>query len=135
MRPGITANNRSEFYTEERCYITEISNHADDPHVSIARCRVTAGTTTQLHYLTVSERYLIESGSGIVELDGQVGDHVRPGDCVKIPAGCSQRIANPGTNDLIFLCVCSPRFTSDCYQDIEGPEVRPIELGSPPASP
>jgi len=29
-----------------------------------------------------------------------------------------QRISNIGTNDLIFLAICNPRFTPECYESL-----------------
>jgi len=53
----------------------------------------------------------------------QVGDlpteNVGPGDVVDVPAGTSQRITNVGDEDLLFLCVCTPRFWPGCYEDLE----------------
>jgi hypothetical protein len=50
----------SEYYTEERCYITELSNTPNDPDVSIARARVLPGVTTRWHRLrATTERYLM----------------------------------------------------------------------------
>ena len=48
-----------------------------------------------------------------------------PGAVVLIPPGIRQRITNTGEADLIFLAVCTPRFTRTVYQDLEsegGPE-------------
>ena len=42
-------NNNKEFYTDEKCFITELSNSADDPDASIAQARVEAGITTHWH--------------------------------------------------------------------------------------
>lgn len=110
----------AEFFTDEGCYITELSNSSDDPDVSIARARVQPGTTTRLHRLKETvERYCIISGEGHVELDGQSPQQVKVGDTVLIPAMCSQRITNTGDEDLVFLAICTPRFTDDAYQDIE----------------
>ena len=36
-----------------------------------------------------------------------------------IPAGTAQQITNTGPEDLVFLCVCTPRFTPNCYRDSE----------------
>lgn len=44
-------NTADEFYTPERCYITELSNSDDDPGVSIAQARVKPGVATQWHQL------------------------------------------------------------------------------------
>jgi len=38
------------------------------------------------------------------------------GDVVVIPAGVSQQIVNCGARDLVFYCICSPRFTPECYE-------------------
>jgi mannose-6-phosphate isomerase-like protein (cupin superfamily) len=47
---------------------------------------------------------------------GGVEAAVRPGDVVVIPAGESQSIANTGAVDLVFYCICTPRFTPECYE-------------------
>jgi mannose-6-phosphate isomerase-like protein (cupin superfamily) len=86
--------------------------------VSLARCRVAPGVTTALHALTVREWYVIESGVGRMRL-GDEEYRVRAGDTVAIPAGCPQQIANIGADDLLFLCVCVPRFTPECYTALE----------------
>ena len=110
----------AEFFTDERCYITELSNSEDDPDVSIARARIQPGTTTRWHRLNGTiERYSIISGEGLVELDEQPPQEVKMGDTVLIPAMCGQRITNTGDEDLIFLAICTPRFKDDAYQDIE----------------
>jgi oxalate decarboxylase/phosphoglucose isomerase-like protein (cupin superfamily) len=44
---------------------------------------------------------------------------VNPGDVVLIPPMCPQRITNCGTDDLVFIAICSPRFVQDAYEDIE----------------
>jgi mannose-6-phosphate isomerase-like protein (cupin superfamily) len=109
-----------EYLTEERCYITELSNSEDDPDVSIARARVEPGITTRWHRLRGTiERYNIISGKGVIELDGQQPREVSTGDTVIIPSMCSQRITNIGNEDLLFLAICSPRFTETAYQDLE----------------
>jgi len=105
-------------WTAERCFIVETWNHPSDPAVSLARARVSPGVTTARHALAVDERYLIESGEGRVEIGGIESD-VAPGDVVLIPAGTTQRISNQGEADLVFLCVCTPRFEPAYYEDRE----------------
>ena len=108
-----------EYYFEEGCYISEWMNHADDPALSVARARVPAGGTTRWHSLhNVSERYLILEGEGRAEVGDQT-ERLKAGDSLFIPPGQPQRIHNTGTSDLIFLALCTPRFTPDCYQDVE----------------
>jgi len=111
-----------EFYTSERCHITELSNSADDPELSIARARVEPGVTTCWHLLkTSTERYCIVSGTGIVEIGELSPQQVNAGDVVTIPAMRRQRITNIGEDDLIFLALCTPRFVVEDYQDLEVP--------------
>ena len=109
-----------EYLTDEGCHILELSNSPGDPAVSIARARVGPGVTTRLHRLTdTGERYVILSGQGQVEIGGQPPAAVGPGDVVLIPPGCPQRIDNTGTGYLVFLAICSPRFTAAAYEDLE----------------
>ena len=105
-------------WTEERCFIVETWNLSSDPAVSLARARVPPGVTTARHALTVDERYLIERGRGRVDIGGIEND-VSPGDVILIPAGTTQRIRNNGDEDLVFLCVCTPRFEPAHYEDRE----------------
>lgn len=107
------------FYTEERCTITELLNTDRCEDVSLAECRVVAGETTQLHSLQIAERYVVQQGTGMMELAGTDTFRIGPGDCVLIPAGCAQRVCNTGVEDLVFLCVCTPRFLPGYYQVLE----------------
>ncbi len=110
----------AEYFTAERCYILELSNSADDPHVSIARARVSPGVTTRWHRVRDTiERYVILEGEGDVEVGDAPAERVGPGDVVVIPAGWRQRIANVGAADLVFLAICTPRFVADAYEDLD----------------
>lgn len=112
--------NPDEFDTAERCSITELMNDAGVPDVSLARARVAPGVTTQLHALDVREVYVVMAGTGRVDDGSGIGFDVGPGDCVDIPAGTPQRITNTGSGDLVFLCVCAPRFRAEGYRNLEG---------------
>ena len=110
----------AEYFFAEGCFITELSNSAADPQVSIARARLEPGVTTRWHFLKGTvERYVILEGSGVVEVGQMESRAVAPGDAVLIPPGERQRIHNDGTGDLVFLAICSPRFTPAVYVDIE----------------
>ena len=110
----------SEYYTGERCYIAELHNTVMDAGCSIARARLKPGVTTKLHCVkNTIERYVIIEGEGKVEVDYQAPFSVRPMDVVNIAAGAAQRISNTGSRDLIFLCVCTPRFVKENYVDLE----------------
>jgi mannose-6-phosphate isomerase-like protein (cupin superfamily) len=109
-----------EYFFAEGCFITELSNSPDDPELSIARARVEPGQTTRWHYLLgTTERYVIVEGVGLVEVGDLPGREVSVGDTVIIPAGARQRIRNTGSEDLVFLAICSPRFSEKAYVGIE----------------
>ena len=110
---------QGEFWTPERCFIREIVNSPDIADFSLAETRVEPGVTTELHKLSVDEWYIILSGEGQMEVSGNPPYTVVPGDVVAIPAETSQRIHNDGHVDLLFQCVCLPRFTPDCYVSLE----------------
>jgi mannose-6-phosphate isomerase-like protein (cupin superfamily) len=110
-----------EFYTPEGCYILELSNSAEDQAASIARARVSPGAITKWHRVRDTvERYLILEGKGLVEVGSLPLQDVNPGDVVLIPPNGRQRITNTGRQDLIFLCLCTPRFIPEAYEDLEG---------------
>jgi len=110
----------SEYWFEEGCHITELWNSDADARVSVARARVAPGDRTRLHRLDgITERYVVLEGQGTVEVGTLPPGRVKPGDVVVIPPGVAQRIANAGNGDLVFLAVCTPRFTAAAYHDIE----------------
>jgi len=110
----------AEYFIEEQCYVNELSNTAADAAVSIARARVAPGVTTRWHRLRgIVERYVLLSGEGHVEVGDLPARLVRAGDVVLIPALCRQRICNSGSEDLVFLAICSPRFVPAAYEDCE----------------
>lgn len=110
----------SEYFIDEQCYITELSNSQQDPAVSIARVRVQPGVTTRWHRLRdTAERYVILSGEGVVEVGDLPTQIVGPGDVVLIPPLVRQRIRNSGAGELLFLAVCTPRFHPDVYEALE----------------
>lgn len=116
--PGKPQTNIPERYFTERLYASEYINDEVIPNFSLARCRVEPGVTTQLHSLSVDEWYVIESGEGKMQLGSQE-KHITAGAIVQIPKGVNQRIHNTGAQDLIFFCVCTPRFTPETYSTDE----------------
>lgn len=121
MDPAILhASSGVELETAERCAILELSNSADDPSLSIARARVRPGVTTRWHRVRdTAERYVILAGNGRVEVGDLAPHDVGPGDVVRIPPSCRQRIENTGREDLVFLAVCTPRFRQEAYEDLD----------------
>jgi len=110
----------NEFSTPERCHIIETYNSASDESLSVARARVQRGVTTAWHEVEGTvERYIIAEGRGRVEVGDFPASDVGPGDVVIIPAGVRQRITNIGDRDLVFYCVCTPRFRHQNYRALE----------------
>ena len=107
----------AEYPIPEGCFILELSNSPEDPGLSIARARVPPGVTTRWHRLrNTAERYVILEGKGRAEVGGLAPQEVGPGDVVLIPPSVRQRIANTGPGDLLFLAICTPRFTQEAYE-------------------
>ena len=121
MQPEVKkADQAIEFETDERCHIAEVANDPGDELVSIARARVEPGVTTAWHKLdNISERYIIVSGQGLVEIGDLEPIEVLQGDVVRIPPDMRQRITNTGHGDLVFYAVCAPPFRQDNYVGLE----------------
>ena len=80
-----------EFWTDERCFITECLNSDEIKDFSLAIARVQPSVTTQLHCLRdTKEIYIIRKGSGLV-LVGEEEFQVSVGDSVIIPPTTHQR--------------------------------------------
>ena len=113
-------NPDAEFYFAEGCFITELSNTAADGEVSIARARLEPGKCTRWHRLrATAERYVILQGTGRIEVGEQLREAVGAADVVVIPPMSSQRICNTGSVDLLFLVICTPRFSLEAYEGLE----------------
>jgi len=118
LQPKIVkANSPHEYLTPEQCYIAE---NYSDKNVSIARATVKPGITTLAHHLIgVQEIYLISAGHGKVTIGDLEPAEVKVGDVVIIPPQTSQKVTNTGKTDLVFHCICTPRFTEACYVNEE----------------
>ena len=106
----------SEFYTDERCHIIEIVNTSEHPNISMAQARVLPGVHTASHLLNgTTEWYYILEGQGDMYLGNVLVGRLNKGDVVHIPPGKPQSIHNIGQEDLVFLCICTPRFQPRDY--------------------
>ncbi len=109
-----------EYYSDERCFILEVLNNENSPEVSIARVRVESGITTIKHRVNNTvERYFIVEGEGIAHVENQPDQAVGVGGIVNIPSGDIQSITNTAEKDLVFLCICTPRFEWSNYESLE----------------
>lgn len=119
----VKASSLKETLTAERCLIAE-NYSAED--ISIAQARVKPGITTLPHHLNgVNEIYLVTSGEGQVDVGDLKPTKVEAGDLIVIPAGASQRISNIGKTDLVFYCICTPKFTAECSCNEQEAEKKP----------
>jgi len=115
----IKPDEQKEFDTEERCHILELLNNPSiDKNLSIARARVKPDIETALHTLEGVEIYYILEGKGLVEIDGQ-SQEIGPGHLAYIDKKKTQKIKNIGSTDLLFLCICHPRFKLEDYTSLE----------------
>lgn len=113
-------NANNQFLTAERCTINELLNHSDDSDCSIARASVAPGVTTQLHAVrNTVERYIILEGQGRVFINNGPAENVTHLDVVIIPSDTAQKIENHGDTELVFLCICTPRFEQKNYYSLE----------------
>jgi len=84
--------------------------------LSLAHATVAPGAETVWHRLRrTDEIYFILCGRGLVSVGGETRE-VTAGDTVWIPADVAQRIQNPGSDPLEFLCVCGPAYLPECDQ-------------------
>jgi mannose-6-phosphate isomerase-like protein (cupin superfamily) len=111
----------TEFEIAEKALIVEMIGSHLDPGCSIARARVKPGITTALHAVRGTvERYVILQGEGDVTVGDRPAERVRAMDVVWIAAGEAQKIRNmSATEDLVFLCICTPGFTTGAYVPLE----------------
>ena len=109
-------NPNDEFFTEEKCHILEIVNTPTFKDYSLAQARVESGITTEWHWLKdTDELYYILSGVGLMEIGDDFKKEVKSGDAIFIPKMEKQRIHNTSDSDLVFLCICTPRWEAGNY--------------------
>jgi len=81
---------------------------------SLAEALVAPGEVTLMHYHQKTEElYFIIQGKGLMML-GDEHFEVTEGDTVCIKPGVRHHIKNLGSDDLKFLCCCSPAY---CHED------------------
>lgn len=101
---------QAPFTTKDGSTITSLLDSANAPvkNQSLAEASIPAGGSTQRHYHKDSEEfYYISSGSGIMEIDGDIRK-VGVGDAILIPPGAWHEIR--AIEGLVFLCCCAPPY-------------------------
>lgn len=115
----ITPDEQKEYLSDEGCYILELLNNDQVTNQSLARARVAPGVTTAWHKLKgTSEIYYILEGNGLAEIGDSFSKKMKAHQMIFIPPDTPQRITNTGEDDLVFLCICVPRFQQENYISI-----------------
>ena len=70
--------------------------------------------------IRLKQYQVIISGSGLVTVGTEAALPVQPFDVVQFPAGVPQQTCNTGSEDLVFLCIGTPRFRMENYRNPEG---------------
>lgn len=87
---------------------------------SLAEATVPAGTRTLLHrHHRTEEIYHVTSGQGRMVLSDECFD-VGPGDSILIPPGTPHCIESVGSAPLKILCCCSPAYSHEDTELLEG---------------
>jgi mannose-6-phosphate isomerase-like protein (cupin superfamily) len=80
---------------------------------SLAQIAIPPGKASRKHYHPdVEESYMILSGTGRMEIDGESA-MLGPSDTVAILPRQVHQIFNAGEVDLVFLAICVPAWTPD----------------------
>jgi mannose-6-phosphate isomerase-like protein (cupin superfamily) len=70
--------------------------------------------------IRLKQYQVIISRSGLVTVGTEAALPVQPFDVVHVPAGVPQQICNTGSEDLVFLCIGTPRFRMENYRNPGG---------------
>lgn len=115
MPVNSTLKNIQPYITRDQSEIRELihpSLHGNQAQ-SLAEAVVKPAQTTQLHrHLHTEEIYHITQGQGRMTLDNEQFA-VDVGDSIHIPPASPHCIENTGSEDLHFLCMCSPAYSHD----------------------
>ena len=93
---------------------------------SLAEATIDAGARTQLHrHALTEELYHITAGTGLMTL-GDATLEVGAGDTVLIPPGTPHCIEATGSEPLRILCCCSPPYSHEDTELLDGNDGQPI---------
>jgi mannose-6-phosphate isomerase-like protein (cupin superfamily) len=80
---------------------------------SLAEATLAPGAGTRRHYHARAEEiYVVLSGSGLMEVDGDERT-VGPGDAILIPPRAWHEIRAGEAGELRFLCCCAPQYSDE----------------------
>jgi mannose-6-phosphate isomerase-like protein (cupin superfamily) len=110
----IRASELEPFVAPDGSEVRELARPPGDAqNQSLAEARVPPGSETAEHlHRTSEEIYLFTAGEGRMRL-GDQESAVRSGDAVVIPPGIRHKLWNPGPQELVLLCCCSPPYSDE----------------------
>ena len=87
---------------------------------SLAEATVPVGTATVLHRHAVTEElYHVTAGTGRMTL-GEASFEIDTGDTILIAPGTPHCVSNTGSEPLRILCCCSPAYSHEDTELLEG---------------
>ena len=111
----VNRNRAKAFITKDTAEIREILSPSNSSikNQSFAEAKVAPGNTTEEHYhIRMEEIYYVLRGKGKMSIEKEVRE-VKAGDGIAILPGRGHRIENIGSNDLVYLCCCTPAYTHE----------------------
>ncbi|MCK5832176.1 cupin domain-containing protein [bacterium] len=111
----INRNDIEAFITKDKSEIREIMSPANSniERQSLAEAIVYPGDSTIIHiHKTSEEIYYILEGKGLMEINNEQ-QPVKKGDAIANLPGVPHRIKNTSNTPLVFLCMCTPRYTHE----------------------
>jgi mannose-6-phosphate isomerase-like protein (cupin superfamily) len=103
------------FETKDTSRICEIAHPQNSAarNQSLAEATLAPGRATLAHFHAQSEEiYYVLAGRGEVSLGG-ASSTCEAGTAIVIAPGVPHQIRNVGTEDLVFLCACSPPYSHE----------------------
>lgn len=110
------------FVTKDGSIIRELMHPAAHGNraQSLAEATLPPGARTTLHRHHVTEEiYHVVRGAGMMRL-GRDEFRVTAGDTVAIAPGTPHGLVNAGDEDLVLLCACSPPYSHEDTELLEG---------------
>ena len=105
-----------EFWTDERCFITECLNSEEVPEFSLAVARVKPSVTTQLHSLrNTKEIYIIRTGEELFLGDNKISQRVTKDCIVYIPRNYHHGLRNIRMIPLEVIWI----FPKECWKVVK----------------
>jgi len=111
----VNRNKVTPFTTKDGSEIREIlaPRNSSLENQSLAEATVLPGKATNQHlHIKTEEIYYILQGKAKMQVEDEIRE-ITQGDSIGILPGQKHKIWNTGTEELIFLCCCSPSYEDE----------------------